>query len=156
VALHSPGVVLGLSPADGTSGCALDSALDFFRESTAWYLALAFLSSELYASPSSAAAAGAVLVTPGLALVFEVAPDGSVVFVLPALDRSVDCTRKADAEVDAVLPLAVAARSGDRRAERETWVLPRPCGGDVVGVVAVEGGTKVDADEYTDSQPGSS
>jgi hypothetical protein len=85
-----------------------------------------------------------------------VAPDDSTVFVLPALDRNVDRTRKADAEVDAALPLAVAALSGDRKPEWETWVRTRPRGGEVGVVVVADEATKEDDDEYTDSQPGSS
>ena len=78
-------------------------------------------------------------------------------FVLPALDRSVDRTRKADADVDAALPLAVAALSGDRKPDWEAWVRTRPRGGEVVVVAAVEEEpAKADEDEYTDSQPGSS
>ena len=77
-----------------------------------------------------------------------------MVFVLPALDRNVDRTRKVDAEVDAALPLAVAPLSGDRKLEWETRARTRPRGGEVgVVVVAV---MKADEDEYTDSQPGSS
>ena len=87
------------------------------------------------------------------------APDDSAVVVLSALDRNVDRTRKVDAEVGAALPLAVAARSGDRKVEWETWDRTRPRGGDVVVVVVVvveEEPTKADEDEYTESQPGSS
>ena len=75
------------------------------------------------------------------------APDDSAAFVLPALDRNVDRTRKVDAEVDAALPLAVVALSGDRKPEWETWVRTRPRGGEV-GVVGVAGAaTKEDEDE---------
>jgi len=84
---------------------------------------------------------------PGLTSVFEVVPDDNAVFVLPALDRNVDRTRKVDAEVDAALPLAVVALSGDRKPEWETWVRTRPRGGEV-GVVGVVGAAaKEDEDE---------
>ena len=88
-------------------------------------------------SSSSAADTDTDAAAPAPASVSEVAPGEKAAFVLPALDRKVGRTCKADAEVDAGLPLVVVPLSGDRKPEWGTRVRTRPCGGEV-GVAVVE------------------